>query len=68
MEKLGDVRKLSEISSEITFQIPTALSYKFKEFFQYFDYDLDMLDIRSYGISVTTLEEVFLKVGHGDDT
>jgi len=27
-----------------------------------------MLNIRSYGISVTTLEEVFLKVGHGDDT
>jgi hypothetical protein len=26
-----------------------------------------MLDIRSYGISVTTLEEVFLKVGHGED-
>ena len=23
-----------------------------------------MLDIRSYGISVTTLEEVFLRVGH----
>lgn len=29
---------------------------------------MDSLDIRSYGISVTTLEEVFLKVGHGDDT
>jgi hypothetical protein len=25
-----------------------------------------VLGIRSYGISVTTLEEVFLKVGHGD--
>ena len=24
--------------------------------------------MRSYGISVTTLEEVFLRVGHGDDT
>jgi len=27
-----------------------------------------MLGIKSYGISVTTLEEVFLRVGHGDDT
>jgi len=26
------------------------------------------LDIKSYGISVTTLEEVFLRVGEGDDT
>ena len=25
------------------------------------------LGVASYGISVTTLEEVFLKVGHGDD-
>lgn len=33
-----------------------------------FDQDLEKLDIRSYGISVTTLEEVFLRVGHGDDT
>jgi ATP-binding cassette subfamily A (ABC1) protein 3 len=64
----GDVKKLSEVSSEITYQIPTALSYKFKDFFTHFDQDLDRLDIRSYGISVTTLEEVFLRVGHGDDT
>jgi ATP-binding cassette subfamily A (ABC1) protein 3 len=58
---------LSEVSSEITYQIPTALSYKFKEFFTNFDNSLDSLEIRSYGISVTTLEEVFLRVGHGDD-
>lgn len=36
-EKIGDVKKLSEVSSEITYQIPTALSYKFKEFFNHFD-------------------------------
>ena len=35
----------------------------FKEFFNNFDKDIDSLGIRSYGISVTTLEEVFLKVG-----
>lgn len=65
--QLGDVKKLSEVSSEITFQIPTALSYKFKDFFTQFDRELDSLEIRSYGISVTTLEEVFLRVGEGDD-
>lgn len=56
---------LSEVSSEITFQIPSELSKKFKTFFANFDYDLSSLDILSYGISVTTLEEVFLRVGHG---
>jgi len=25
------------------------------------------LGIRSYGVGITTLEEVFLRIGHGDD-
>ena len=32
-DKIGDVKKLSEVSSEITYQIPTSLSHKFKDFF-----------------------------------
>jgi ATP-binding cassette subfamily A (ABC1) protein 3 len=63
-QHLGHVKKLHEVSSEITFQIPTSLSHKFQGFFEDFDNSLDMLDLRSYGISVTTLEEVFLRVGH----
>ena len=66
-QHIGDVKKLSEVSSDIIYQIPTELSYKFKDFFNLFDNDLDRLGIRSYGVSVTTLEEVFLKVGHGDE-
>lgn len=65
-EKLGEVKKLSEVSSEIAYQIPTHLSHKFKEFFNDFDRNLNELGISSYGISVTTLEEVFLRVGHPD--
>ena len=61
-----EVKFMSEVSSEITFQIPNAYSSQFKIFFEKFDNDLDSVDIRSYGISVTTLEEVFLKVGHGE--
>lgn len=61
-----EVKFMSEVSSEITFQIPNAYSTQFKTFFEKFDNDLDSVDIRSYGISVTTLEEVFLKVGHGE--
>jgi len=36
-EHLGDVEKLSEISNEITVQVPTEYSNKFKEFFEGFD-------------------------------
>jgi hypothetical protein len=28
---------------------------------------LDSLAIRSYGVGITTLEEVFLKIGHGEE-
>lgn len=58
------MRISAEVSSEITFQIPTKLSANFKPFFQKFDKDLDILGIRSYGISVPTLEDVFLRVTH----
>ena len=37
-ERLGsDVRKLSEIAREITFQIPIDVAFKFKDFFTEFD-------------------------------
>jgi ATP-binding cassette, subfamily A (ABC1), member 3 len=51
MAHLGpEIKLLHEISSEITFQIPNALSPKFKDFFTKFDVELDQLGIRSYGI------------------
>ena len=62
-----DVQKLSEVSSEVTYQIPKSYSHLFQEFFGKFDNALDEYNIQSYGISVTTLEEVFLRVGHGID-
>ena len=66
--QLGDkVTKQSEIQSEMTVQIPHEYDNKFAKFFERFDQELSKLKIRSYGISITTLEEVFLKVGHLDD-
>lgn len=42
--------------------IPSQLSYQFKKFFAEFDQVLNRLNMRSYGISVPTLEDVFLRV------
>jgi len=39
----------------------------FKNFFDDFDKNLEKLGVRSYGVGITTLEEVFLKIGHGED-
>ena len=57
--------KLSEVSSEISYQLPDSAINKFKEFFIEMDKNKEELEIKSYGIGVTTLEEVFIKVGDG---
>ena len=63
--KLGNqVTKLTEIAGEMTIQIPREYTSAFKEFFTDFDNDLAQLDIQTYGVSVTTLEQVFLEIGH----
>jgi len=48
----------------MTIQFPKEYTALFKDFFADFDNDLESLDIQSYGISVTTLEQVFLDIGH----
>jgi len=53
---------LSEVSSEITFQVSNEAAKSFKKFFSIFDEELSSLGIVSYGVSITTLEEVFLKI------
>ena len=61
-ENLGEVGLLSEVSSEITFQVSNESAKQFTRFFQQFDNELHDLGIISYGVSITTLEEVFLKI------
>ena len=69
-EKFGQVEKLSEVSSEIMFKISDDKAHLFDEFFSEFDERMNELDIISYGISMTTLEEVFIasnaEAGHKD--
>lgn len=65
--RIPDAKKMQEVSSEISYQLSTASSKLFKQFFQEFDDNLKELGIRSYGVGITTLEEVFLKIGHGEE-
>jgi hypothetical protein len=50
------------VSSEITFQVSSETAKNFTNFFTKFDDEMDNLGIISYGVSITTLEEVFLKI------
>ena len=62
----GKVEKLSEVSQEITFKINYDQAAQFQSFFEQFDARMNEVDILSYGVSMTTLEEVFLKVNEDD--
>lgn len=61
-----EVALLSDIGDEVTYRVPTECSRLFKAFFTDFDQRLAELGIKGYGISVTSLEEVFLRVGSED--
>jgi hypothetical protein len=62
----SDVRLLSNCGSEMTFRIPFQLANKFPEFFKALDEKSHDLKVSAYGISVTTLEEVFIRVAAGE--
>ena len=51
----------------MTFQLPSESASQFKDFFTQLDQSLDSLGIRSYGVGITTLEEVFLKIAEGTE-
>ncbi|RLN98523.1 hypothetical protein BBJ28_00023418 [Nothophytophthora sp. Chile5] len=58
---------LSNVGTEIAFQLPLSSSPKFAAMFAEMDLNLKKLGLLSYGVSVTTLEEVFIKVAEADD-
>ncbi len=56
---------LSDAGGEISFRVPFSSSTHFAEMFDTFELEKKNLGLTTYGVSVTTLTEVFLKVGHG---
>jgi ATP-binding cassette, subfamily A (ABC1), member 3 len=51
---------LSDVGAEISFQLPSSASAAFKALLMDIDAHTDDLCVSSYGMSVTTLEEVRL--------
>ncbi|RLN06486.1 hypothetical protein BBJ28_00024284, partial [Nothophytophthora sp. Chile5] len=58
---------LSNVGTEIAFQLPLDSSSQFPTMFRKLDDSLRKLSLLSYGISVTTMEEVFIKVAEVSD-
>lgn len=59
---IPEAKVLSNVSAEVAFQLPMSTVSKFPALFDSLDSKLTTLKVTSYGISITTLEEVFLKV------
>ena len=56
------VKKANEVHEEISYVIPKTQAQNFGGFFEALDQKLDEFDIRSYGVSMSNLEDVFLKI------
>jgi hypothetical protein len=56
--KVSDVRPLTNVGAEISFQLPLSSSPKFVGLFQELEARQQELAVSSFGLSVTTLEEV----------
>lgn len=59
----AEAKPLSNVGMEVAYQLPLGASPTFPQLFKQFDAHAEAIGIASYGISVTTMEEVFLKVG-----
>jgi ATP-binding cassette subfamily A (ABC1) protein 3 len=57
---------LSDAAGEVSYRLPLHCAPKFPEMFDALDELKARIGFDSYGVSVTTLEEVFLRVGRGD--
>lgn len=60
---IPDVQVDADIGTELSYQLSDANSKMFHEIFKELEDRSEELGVDSYGISLTTLEEVFMKVG-----
>jgi len=56
-----EVQLESNVGAELSFVLPKEQSAQFEQLFTNLEQNQDSLGIDSFGVSVTTLEEVFLK-------
>jgi ATP-binding cassette subfamily A (ABC1) protein 1 len=59
---------LSNVSTEMTFRLPIESANRFASMFADLDDKIDVGEIETYGVGITTLDEVFLLVARGETT
>jgi ATP-binding cassette subfamily A (ABC1) protein 3 len=59
---------LSNVGTEMSYQLPLAAAAAFTGMFEQLDDETDQGNVVTYGVGVTTLDEVFLLVARGGET
>ncbi|KAH8409301.1 hypothetical protein KR009_012305 [Drosophila setifemur] len=57
-----------DIGAELSYQLPDSASAKFEEMFGQLEDQSDELHLNGYGVGITSMEEVFMKVGAEKDS
>jgi len=68
VKRVPEASLLTDAGKEITYQLPFSASSTMPALFEHIDRSMDSLGLESYGISVTTLEEVFIKITQSTHT
>jgi ATP-binding cassette subfamily A (ABC1) protein 3 len=63
-----DAALLNNVGAEMTYQLPMGAAPKFTAMFEGLDEEMEKGTISSYGVSITTLDEVFVLVARGEDS
>jgi len=61
-----DATMLTNVGSELSYQLPMGAASSFGPMFDGLDAQVDKGNVGSYGVSITTLDEVFLLVAKGE--
>jgi ATP-binding cassette, subfamily A (ABC1), member 3 len=63
---VSEASLLSNVGTEMSFQLPLGAAANFTPMFEALDTEVDDAKIVTYGVSITTLDEVFLLVARGE--
>jgi ATP-binding cassette subfamily A (ABC1) protein 3 len=60
---VSEAEQVTDVGAELSFILPASSAPSFPVLFSRLDMDKASLGIEGFGVSVTTMEEVFIKVG-----
>ena len=62
-----EAEQVTDVAAELSFILPSSSTPSFPDLFDKMEATKAELGILSFGVSITTMEEVFMKVGEGTD-